>query len=67
MVQGFAPRHREIERDDRTILVETGFYDEFIRSPIRGDRLDALSVPARGAIELLVEYDNVTAQDIKVV
>ena len=67
VLQGFAPRHREVERDGRRRLVETGFYDEFIHDPIRGPRLERLSAPAAGAIELLVRYDNVLKQDIRII
>ena len=66
VIQGFAPRHDEIEYEDGRRLVETAFYDEFINNPIRDEALEQLSAPAKGAIELLVEYDNVIAQDIKV-
>ena len=67
VIQGFAPRHREVERDGRKELVETAFYDEFIRSPVRGAELARLSAPAEGAIEILASYDNVLKQDIRIV
>ena len=66
VVQGFAPRHHEVERDGRKELRETAFYDLFIRAPLRGAALDALAAPAKGAIELLVQYDRVLSQDVKV-
>ena len=65
-MQGFAPRHREIQHEDGKRLVETGFYNAFIRSPIRGAELERLGAPAKGAIELVVDYDHVSSQDIKV-
>ena len=67
VVQGFAPRDRKIERDGHTHVEPTAFYEQFIGSPLRGAELDALSAPAEGAVELLVEYDNVLAQDIKII
>ena len=67
VIQGFAPRHYEIEHETgKKELVETAFYDEFLRRPIRDAELEKLSAPAKGATELLVEYDNVLTQDIKV-
>jgi len=55
-----------VEIDGRQERRPTAFYDEFIHDPIRGEALQALSAPARGAIEFMVQYDNVIAQDIKV-
>lgn len=67
VIQGFAPRHYEIEHETgKKELLETAFYNEFLRDPIRDLELERLSAPAKGAIELLVEYDNVLSQDIKV-
>ncbi len=66
VVQGFAPRNYHVEIDGRQERRPTAFYDEFIHDPIRGEALQALSAPARGAIEFMVQYDNVIAQDIKV-
>ena len=43
------------------------FYHEFINNPITGAAYDALAAPSAGEIEFLVEYDNVLAQDIRVV
>ena len=72
VLQGFAPRHKLIERTDPDgnkfkESLNVGFYEEFIRNPIRGEALESLSKPAEGAIELLVDYDNVLSQDIKIV
>ena len=72
VIQGFAPRDYkwEFEHEDgtkETFIERTAFYEEFIRAPLRGKELEAMSAPARGAIEMLIEYDNVLAQDIRIV
>ena len=67
VVQGFAARDTEIERDGQKHIQPTAFYREFIGSPIRGGDLDALSAPAKGAIELVVDYDNVLTRDIRII
>ena len=68
MIQGFAPKSYEFEIEEgKKQIMQTAFYDEFIGNPIRGDELDRLSAPAKGAIELLVSYDNVLSQDIRVI
>ena len=67
-MQGFAPRDYEVDRGDGGKHIEpTAFYSEFIGAPLRGADLEALSAPAAGAIEMLVEYDNVLAQDIQII
>ena len=67
VMQGFAPRDVQIERDGKTVVLPVGFYDEFIDDPVRGEELERISKPAEGAIEMLLEYDNVVSQSIKVV
>ena len=67
VVQGFAPRNRERELEDgRKVPVPVGFYNEFIRNPVRGEALERLAKPADGAIEVVAEYDNVLKQSIRV-
>ena len=65
VAQGFAPM--DYETGDERVLQRTAFYDEFIHNPLRGEALETISSPAKGAIELLVEYDNVLKQNIQIV
>ena len=65
VVQGFAPRDREMERDGRKWIEPTAFYYEFVNNPIRGDALEPIAAPSEGVIETVVEYDNVIDRDIK--
>ena len=66
VVQGFAPKEMKEETGGGTFIRPTAFYDAFISDPIRGDALESLKAPAEGAVELLVNYDNVLSQDIKI-
>ena len=67
VVQGFAPRSYEVERDGRKELRDTAFYQEFINQPVRGAALSVLAAPAEGAVEQVVEYDRVVDKDISII
>ncbi len=66
VVQGFAPRSKHVTVDDKTVVVDTGFYSEFITNPIRGDAFEALTKPVDAVVELVVPYERATSYDFKI-
>ena len=63
VVQGFAAANTSFNGR----VFPTAFYSEFCHDPIRGERLEQISAPADGSVQFQVEYQNVLAQEIRLV
>ena len=68
ITKGLAPRSRELTwGDGRKVMTDTPLYGEFLHSPPTSEQMTLLERPTEGKISFLCEYDNVLAQDIKIV